>query len=202
MMVDSYYDPFYYQYGYLLNMIKQEAYTKSKNNGVFHPIRLALNKELTIPSTGQTIPFQDYETGVLTFGTANNKESEANSLSDISVSDDKMVMEGRIPWQLLNVDQSLKEVIGDLWQSGLSGSETIDGIRVAVTILENDQVKQTFPLAVNGLLLQEDVRLYQWKEWDQPIYYERLKESYKIMKETFRTIGNGRDIQSIEKRLR
>jgi hypothetical protein len=192
IMVDSYYDTFYYQYGHLLKMIKQEAYIKNKNNGVFHPIRLALNKELTIPSTGQTIPFQDYETGVLTFGTANPKEKEFNSLTDISVSEDKRVIEGRITWQLLNIkDPSLKEVMGDLWKSGLSGSETIEGIRVAAAISSQVQIIQTFPNSQNRQLEQGDVRLFKWKEWDQPNYYERLKNSYMIMKETYGMIDIG-----------
>jgi hypothetical protein len=66
---------------------------------VFHPIRLALFKKLTIPSTKTIIPFESYETGKLKFGNANPKNKEFDSLTDISISNDMKVIEGRIPWR-------------------------------------------------------------------------------------------------------
>jgi hypothetical protein len=89
ILVDSYYDSFYYQYAQILNMIPQETNANQKDNGVFNPIRLALNKTLTIPSTNTVIPFQDYETGVLRYGNANS-----DSLTDVSVSGNGRVIEG------------------------------------------------------------------------------------------------------------
>ena len=143
MMVDSYYDPFYYQYGKQLKMLKQATYASQKDNGVFHPIRLALNKEQMIPSTKKKIPFEDYETGVLKFGNANSLSQDFNSLTDVSISKDKLVLEGRIPWQLLNIkDPSLKEAMGDIWKGGLQGSVKLNGIRTAVVMLENDTFTQ------------------------------------------------------------
>ncbi|NHM31846.1 hypothetical protein [Neobacillus terrae] len=194
VMVDSYYDSFYYQYGQILKMIPLKSYAGQKNNGIFHPIRLALNKQLKIPSTGQIIPFQDYETGVLKYGDANPLHKDFNSLTDISISKDKKTVEGRIPWQLLNVkDPSLKEVMGDLWTSGLKGTETIKGIRIAVAETKNGKVQMSFPSLKNNLLLQEDTYLYSWDDWNEPSYYERLKKSYDVMAKTYKTsrIGEG-----------
>jgi len=188
IMVDSYYDSFYYQYAKLLNMIPEEPYAAQKDNGVFHPIRLALNKQLTIPSTNTTIPFQDYETGVLRYGNANPASNKFDSLTDISISRDKKVIEGRIPWQLLNFkDPSLKEVMGDFRKNGLSAGIETNGIRVAVVATEAGKVQQTLPKAVNGRVLQKDAYLYTWKSWDNPIFHERLKKSYEMMAEIYRT---------------
>jgi hypothetical protein len=181
IMVDSYYDTYYYQYSHLLNMIRKESYVNQKNNGVFHPIRLALNKELIIPSTNTRVPFEGYETGILKFGNANPDHKDYNSLTDVSLSRDKKIIEMRIPWQLINVkDPSLKEAMGDIWKSGLTNSERIEGIRVAITTTLQGKAQQKIP-ARN----QKDVFLYTWDEWEQPIYYERLKKSYDMIKETF-----------------
>ncbi len=188
IMVDSYYDTFYYQYGKLLKMIKEKPYASKNNNGVFHPIRLVLNKQLTIPATNTTIKFDDYETGVLKFGNANPKSKDFDSLTDVSISSDKMVVEGRIPWQLLNFrDPSTKEVMGDVWNNGLSGSVESPGIRLAVVTAEEGKPVQTFPQTDRNTLLEKDSILYSWEKWNQPDYYERLKKSYEIMAETYRT---------------
>ncbi|WHY68229.1 hypothetical protein [Neobacillus sp. SuZ13] len=189
IMVDSYYDTFYYQYAHLLKMIDVEQYANQKNNGVFHPIRLALNKELTIPTTKKVIPFAIYETGKLKFGNANPNSKEFDSLTDVSISNDKKVIEGRIPWQLLNVkDPSSKEVMGNVWEGGLSGSVETSGIRLAIVTTEQGKVIQTLPKTKNNLLQQADTYLYSWEKWEEPSFYERLKKSYGIMKETYRTI--------------
>jgi hypothetical protein len=186
IMVDSYYDTYYYTYAHMLNMVKKESYVNQKNNGVFHPIRLALTKELIIPSTKTVVPFEGYETGILKFGNGNPEYETFNSLTDVSISDNKKIIEMRIPWQLVNVkDPSLKEVMGDIWKYGLSKSETIEGIRVATAATKQGKLVQTIPRQSNNLLQQKDAFLYSWSEWEQPLYYERLKKSYYMIKETY-----------------
>ncbi|MFP7295642.1 hypothetical protein [Neobacillus niacini] len=188
--VDSYYDTFYYQYAHLLNMIKMEPYVNQKNNGVFHPIRLALNKELRIPSTNATVPFEGYETGALMFGNADPEDKKFNSLTDVSIGSSGKILEVRIPWLLINVkDPSLKEVMGDIWKSGLTGSERIEGIRVAVLTTLQGEINQTIPKSMNYDIKQKDVYLYTWEEWEQPAYYERLKKSYTIIKQVYREVS-------------
>lgn len=186
ILVDSYYDAFYFQYGHQLQMIEKNPRVDVKNNGVFHPIRLALNKKLELPEQGIHIPFQSYETGQLLFGNGNPKSKHFNSLTDVSISADRKVLELRIPWQLMNVkDPSQHKIIGDLWRKGLEGDETTQGIRIAVLAIENGQVS-SFPQLKNNELIQSDVYLYQWKKWEQPVFQERLKDSYFYMKEAFK----------------
>ncbi|MGJ7919821.1 hypothetical protein [Neobacillus sp. LXY-4] len=184
ILVDSYYDPFYYQYGYQLQMIQEIAGVNVKNNGLFHPIRLALNK-LQVPEKEKS-----YETGRLLFGNGNPDSEQYQSLTDVSISKDQKVLELRIPWQLINVkDPSQKLIMSDVWKNGLKGKEKIVGIKIAVVTTEKDKLNKTLPKMNAGVLDEKDVFLYEWKEWDQPNFHERLKDSYYIMKETFGTSG-------------
>lgn len=190
VVVDSYYDTFYYQYSEMLNMIQKEPYVSEKNNGVFHPIRYALNKEMTIPYTKEKLPFESYETGKLQFGNANPLNKDYHSLTDISISSDSKTIELRLPWLLLNIkDPSLKEVMGDLWVNGINGSIVIDGIRMAVVVTEKNQILSTFPRMESGMLKESNTAVYRWQEWETPSYHERLKESYYILKEAYKSIG-------------
>lgn len=56
VVVDSYYDVFYYLYGERLGAIPEVEYAGERDSGEFHPIELALNKELRIPSQDRTSP--------------------------------------------------------------------------------------------------------------------------------------------------
>jgi hypothetical protein len=190
VLVDSYYDPFYYQYGQQLRMIEENPIIKTKNNGLFHPIRLALNKKLDLPEQGIEIPFQAYVTGQLLFGNASPMSKDFNSLTDISISSDKKVLELRIPWQVLNVrDPSQYEIIGDIWSNGLAAEAKTAGLRIAIVGTEQEKVKSTFPEVKDGAIHSEDMFLYKWKEWQYPSYQERLKDSYYYMKDTFEKVN-------------
>jgi hypothetical protein len=182
MMVDSYYDPFYYQYGEELGMIPQAPYANRKNNGIFHPIRLALNKELVVPSTNKRYPFVSYESGKLLYGDGNPAHKEFNSLTDFSMSMNQKVLEIRIPWQLLNVkDPSMREALGDLWKGGLESSTKIDNIMLKVLSVQNKELQ-------DSEWLNRHIT-FTWQNWEQPHYEERLKQSYYIMQEAFNSIS-------------
>ncbi|GGM18863.1 hypothetical protein GCM10011351_00820 [Paraliobacillus quinghaiensis] len=175
LLVDSYYDVFHYQYGHTLEMIPKEAYADQKDNGVFHPIRLALNKELIIPEVDISLPFESYETGELLIGNGNPNHSDFNSLTDISIGEDQRMIEIRIPWLLLNVkDPSLKEVMGDVWDGGLDSSQFIDGINIGVAATEDNAISHQFSSH------------YSWDTWNLPTYHERLKKSYYIMQDLYK----------------
>ncbi|WP_436371480.1 hypothetical protein [Cytobacillus sp. BC1816] len=192
LLIDSYYDSFYYHYGHMLNMIPNESYANKKDNGVFHPIRLALNKELTIPSTGETKPFKSYETGKLLFGNANPGSENFNSLTDISISRNKKVMEIRLPWALLNMkDPSQKEIMGDLWRAGLTGSLNIEGLWISAVSADSYGIKDSFPKMQKGAIHEKESAFYSWDVWEQPDYHERLKKSYFILKKSFDSIQPG-----------
>ncbi|MDZ5473976.1 hypothetical protein SM124_19840 [Bacillus sp. 31A1R] len=190
VLIDSYYDSFYYHYGNMLKMIPREKYANKKDNGVFHPVRLALNKEMVIPSSKEKIPFESYETGQLKFGDGNIKSENHDSLTDISISNDKKTIELRIPWLLLNVkDPSTKEVIGDFWKDGLEGSVNMEGIQIAVVTSNNNSISSVYPQRDGDVIQSSQTVLYTWDEWEQPTYHERLKASYHIMKDAYKTIN-------------
>jgi hypothetical protein len=183
VLIDSYYDTFYYHYGHLLEMIPTHSYANKKNNGVYHQIRLTLNKELSINKLEDliTVPFSAYETGKLLYGNGNPESKEFNSLADFYSEDG--IVEIRLPWLLLNVkDPSQKQIMGDIWsKAGINSSETIDSISAAVLVTnQQKEVMQRVP-EKNGQWMN-----YTWETWEDPIYHERLKESYHILKETYK----------------
>ncbi|OKO95438.1 hypothetical protein RA955_05640 [Geobacillus proteiniphilus] len=137
LLIDSYYDTFYYHYGHQLQMMPATPYANRKDNGVYHPIRLTLNKKLE-ETRGKAVPFDSYETGVLRFGTANPADAVYDSLADISVSRSGNGYEIRLPWALLNVtDPSRREVMGDIWsKDGLKSRRIVSGIRLGLYITD------------------------------------------------------------------
>lgn len=201
VLVDRYYDPFYFQYGHQLGMIPELPNADQKNNGIFNPIQLTLNKELIIPSTNETIPFEAYETGKLKHGIANPNHPNYDSLADFYIDSYKGMIELRLPWLLLNVkDPSLKEIIGNFWEAdSLKSSEYIEGIKFSVLTIKPDEnglatplvnastnVLDSFPeITSAGAIQSQSTNMYTWENWEQPISQERLKQSYYIIQELF-----------------
>ncbi|MDF2724587.1 MAG: hypothetical protein K0Q59_4262, partial [Paenibacillus sp.] len=193
IVVDSYYDSFYYHYGHQLRMIPPADYASTINNGTYHPLRLTLNKELSIPRPGgerQKVPFEYVETGRLKFGNANPQSPDYDSLADVAVG--KNVVELRIPWLMLNVkDPSARTVMGDLWKTGLGGAVRTDGFAISALTFKPGQqarIADAFPRLTGGQLAAQQMKTYTWPVWETPTYHERLKQSYYRMKETFGSI--------------
>ncbi|MFC4320378.1 hypothetical protein [Litchfieldia salsa] len=181
VLVDSYYDTFYYDYAFLQKRLKQELYVDQTNNGVFHPIRLALMKD----------PIDYYETGILHFGNGDPRSTHYNSLTDINFNRDTNILELRLPWALLNVkDPSQREVMGDVWsEKGLKNSKFVKGIKIGAVVTDsNNEVVQSFPQTENGIIPPSEFREYSWDTWELPTYHERLKQSYYILQELFHKI--------------
>ncbi|WP_377890957.1 hypothetical protein [Alkalihalobacillus sp. R86527] len=193
LFVHSYYDSFYYQYGESLGLIDKKIYASDPTNNVFHPIRLALNKELLIPTDNTVYPFEDYEAGLLTYGNANPEDENYNSVSDFIVGDNSIEM--RIPWALFNVkDPSKKEILGDLFEDGLKASEVSKGFDIGVITYKGQSgedgidvksILDTEPNLKDGTLNGDRFGRFDWKQWDEPTYHERLKQSYYIIQEAF-----------------
>lgn len=191
LFVDSYYDQHNFVYAHKLKMIEDKGYANKKDNGVFHPIRLVLNRSSQIELEDGTIkkyPFEEVTTGKLTHGNGNPDDKDYNSLADFKVDEESGVVEIRIPWALLNVrDPSLHEIMGDLWTSaGIQASKQTEGF--SIFAMEHDakgEVISTLPQVRDNTIKKEFLPLYKWDEWIEPQYHERLKESYYILKETF-----------------
>lgn len=191
VLIDSYYDLFTYQYAYYFNLIEADENLPTNNSGKFQAINLALNQEIRIPSTNEIIPFSYYETGKLKHGNGNPKAKDYNSLADYFVNEADGIIEVRIPWLLLGMkDPSQREIMANIYGENPEGSEVIKGINVGViSVKEKQDAAGQFEL-IDALPKIKDnkmgsMQLYKWKTWDEPLYEERLKESYQIVKELF-----------------
>lgn len=172
VLVDSYYDSFYYTYSRLA-MIEKNSSFEVKDSGFFNPIYLCLNKELFLPVDKTKLPLSKYETGKLLFGNANPDSKEFNSLADFNVKGENI--EIRIPWQLLNImDPSEKAAMEDLYKEGIK-PVAIEGFYAGLILKKQDKSME-----------ESDMKLYSWQKWDLPTYHERLKPSYYILKKAFK----------------
>ncbi|WP_160674994.1 family 2 glycosyl transferase [Clostridium sp. C8-1-8] len=176
VLVHSYYDAFYYLYAKQLNMIERNSEYEKKQNDIFNPIYLCLNKELFLPQDKVTLPLSKYETGRLTFGDGNPKHDKYNSLADFNINGDNI--EVRIPWQLINfMDPSTKKAMNDFYVSGIS-PKSVNGIYIGGIHMVN-----------NKNISSNEMGYISWNNWNTPSYHERLKPSYYILKDAFKYIG-------------
>ncbi len=177
IVVDAYYDSFYFIYAKQQYMIDSVAEYEEKNSGIFNPEYLCLNRELYIEQDDRLLPFSKYETGRLKYGDANPEHDDYNSLTDYAYKDGNL--EIRIPWLMLNVmDPSKKSVISDMYVNGEIVPEETAGFKTGVAIVKNTEKSQA-TIAMN---------YYSWVGWDEPSYHERLKPSYYILKDAFKKI--------------
>lgn len=181
IMVDSYYDSFYYLYAEQLQMIEKNAAYSKNGNGIFNPMYHCLSREIYLPEDKKTVPFTKYETGLLKMGDANPEHKSYNSLTDFSFENGNL--EIRIPWQLLNVmDPSTKSIMGDFYKNKSIKAEKAEGIYIGAGIVKN------------GMASNEIIKMgyYTWSGWDMPTYHERLKPSYYILKDAFKAFAGGK----------
>lgn len=184
ILIDRYYDFFTYHYVYLLDMIKDGKEAPINNSGDFIPIHYALDREYYNPELDEWYEFKTYEAGRLREGNGNPDSDEYDSLADFYVSEDGH-LELRIPWLLIQAkDPSQREMTGNLYVDGFDASQFVDEISVGVLYVnENNEIIDTFP-ELNDMTL-EPLRSFKWETWDMPLYSERLKQSYEIIKNTF-----------------
>ncbi len=184
ILVESSYDPFAREFG-------DEAGLPVDNyrdgSAGFVPVREVIR-------TGTTVPFEAVETGKLRHGNGNPASASYDSLTDVHVNPTQSVIEGRIPWVLLNIaDPSTKQRIATNWSEGLStvsfdhfsltaGTYAPDssGNGRPINVERATNVTDTIP-EIDGSSIQPAE--YTWESWDQPSYEERLKESYHILQE-------------------
>lgn len=178
LLVDAYYDNYYFRYGVLTNLIEKNNKFHSKNSGIFNPIRLTLEKGFVLPEDKTVIPFTGYETGLLLYGISDPNHVDYNSLSDFYYEDGHL--EVRIAWQLLNVmDPSNRIVIDDMHDRGKVSQIEVNGFNIGMELVKADS-----PTGTQDLMMKE----YTWDKWDQPTYHERLKKSYYIVQEGFKKL--------------
>lgn len=177
IMVDSYYDSYYYIYAKQFKIMEARKAYETRGSGNFNKMFLCLNRRLYLPEDRVEIPFFQYETGKLLSGNGNPESKDFNSLTDFAIKDGKI--EIRIPWQLLNVmDPSTKMIMGDFYKNNGITPEKIDGFYTGLAVYHKDGKAQNIGLD-----------FYSWKAWEKPTYNERLKPSYYLLKKAFEEIG-------------
>ncbi|WP_231687062.1 hypothetical protein [Bacillus sp. JCM 19034] len=160
-----------------------------KNTGVFKPIKYALSGELYIPSRDLIVDFEDYETGELRYGIGDPDHEDYDSLADFYYNEELQMFEVRIPWLLLQFrDPSQREVIGDFYKDPYEFSQFVNGIQLAVLVVNEQgdsyEILDSLPSLENNRFT-EPLKMYEWETWDLPLYEERLKRSYDYVKEAF-----------------
>lgn len=188
ILVDGYYDPFYYEYGHISKLIPLEDSFSNRDSEQYSSIRTILDKNSKHHRTGLSIPFSYYEIGRLKYGNGNPTSEEYNSISDYSISEKDSFLEIRIPWALINfVDPSDKVVLGDIYVDGIDSKITLDGINVSLATYDpnNPESFHSFPKSDTEVISSDLVYKYTWDKWNTPNVSERLKKSYHIIKEVF-----------------
>jgi hypothetical protein len=126
------------------------------------PFSLIVDRPLTVPTTGQKIPLELQNAGILRYGPWDPNDPAADSRSIWHVDGGDLVV--RVPWALLGfADPSSHEVaVPKLTGRGHAtpATQVTPGITVSITAAGSAQ-------SLNQLT---------WVNWTRPVYTERLKE--------------------------
>lgn len=167
LLVDSYYDSFYYQYMVIKELFPLVKATGTQNSGIFNPIRQFTSNEIFLPVEQRTINPMFYDSGVLKYGQANPNLPLYDSLADFYYTDD--FVEIKIPWTLLGVSNFVeKKRIADFYKKKIITTELMDSLVIGVGKQQNDETT----------LQMQSIEL---ATFDKTNYTERLKKSYSIL---------------------
>ena len=167
---------------YSENVYKFDTYIEEnipdKDSPKFVNIDMILKAEVFSDESGTEIKSEVFETGILTYGNANPKAKDYNSLADFIVSGD--YVEIKLPWQLLNFADPSRMTIHDDYYDDNYGIEyiTIDEMYIGLSDGTNGR---RIPLYVQKL-----------EGWENKVtYHERLKPSYYILQSVWREKDEG-----------
>ena len=208
IMVDAYYDAFYYIYGEKYKLVDAKSSYRKKDQGLFNTMQLCISNPLFLPKDRRNSPFQSYETGVLRPGNANPQHKDYNSLTDFAVKNGNL--EIRIPWLLLNImDPSKKIAMADLYSR--KGIKMESNVPKRETFMDFDQDDGIKGQIVDGIYVGAGIKkygetneltigmgYYTWQPWQMPTYHERLKKSYYVLQKTFKELADHKDKEQIK----
>ncbi|MDD3268856.1 MAG: family 2 glycosyl transferase [Syntrophomonadaceae bacterium] len=169
------YDQHLYTYGQLLKVIPLSPEWASPNSGIFLPWRLCLSRELYLPASKRTVPFEDIDIGILHYGKQTASSPGENSLTDFYINAN--TIEIRIPWMMLGfTDPSSHQVWAypDYGEDSALSSITSPGLNIQAQVYDKNKHEVT---------VLEAPLSYNWKNWDRPSYHEREKESYYMLQD-------------------
>lgn len=188
LLVQSSFDAFAREFGSQAGLPVQDYRDGAAG---FVPVREPINRGYTVPATGDAVPFEAVETGHLIYGNGEPSSSNYNSLTDVHVSPADRTVEVRLPWVLLNVaDPSTKQRIASDWSDGLEKTsfETMTvGAATYRPTTDGQQAQATDGTTnlIDALPGRDGATLntatYNWEQWNQPSYTERLKQSYDVL---------------------
>ncbi|MGL4362980.1 MAG: family 2 glycosyl transferase, partial [Cellulosilyticaceae bacterium] len=169
ILVNEYYD--------ICENLFNNKISTNKSIDKFNVIKQKILRTLTTPVTNRVIEEKEVEVGKLIYGNSNPKSEEFNSLADFIIEGDDI--EIRIPWLMLNVSNPAKKLILDDFNiNNKINFIEIDDIKVGAYLIEEKKCSDVL-----------EMKSYFWDKWDLPVYHERLKKSYYIIKEAFENIS-------------
>lgn len=174
--------PYYYTTGFTYGYFERKGFRIETeptwfepNSGLFVPIDMMLNRSIVI-GNGTRLPGSLHRAGDLVEGNGDPESPEFNSLADYCVGDG--VTEIRLPWFLLNFsDPSTGEIVDNMYADPEASNEqipfrTVEDIGVGLFDAQGNSWGR-----------------YTLKNWDMPTYHERLKQSYYIVREYWKSQG-------------
>ncbi len=151
----------------------------AKDSSEFVPISM-ICKNKTLVSKGMTDEeimtqrlFETYETGRLVNGNGNPNSSNYNSLADFCYGTG--FVEIRIPWQLLNFYNPADMEVHDDYYENFG----VEGLKVSSMYIGVRELLEETPISMT------EMKLKPWRS--KATYYQQLKKSYFILKESWRT---------------
>lgn len=141
-----------------------------KSTSKFKNIELLLQTATPLETGDNLAKVETYETGKLTYGNANPKSEDFNSLADFCINGD--YIEIKIPWQLLNFSNPSEMMIHDDYYEHY-GVEEINIDKMYVGLGTEDEKDKRITM-----------QPFELKGWERNVtYHERLKQSYYMIKE-------------------
>jgi hypothetical protein len=163
VMVRASNDPYLMRYADDLGYEAVDADRSADGNRSWNVQRLAVNRPLVVPSTGEPQPAEVIEAGVLRFGTSDPADDLFDS--NAAWNADGTVIEVRLPYQAIGFADPSSRLAYRVHSDRSITTEPVD--RVGVTVAFGGTTHQT-----SG---------YSWEPWQIPTWHERVKVGAEVL---------------------
>ncbi|WP_143062483.1 hypothetical protein [Carnobacterium iners] len=170
IVVNERYNLFNYLYKYYANIIEKKSKVPDKDSEKFEAIYLLNRKKFYLKDNNRVLFPIYYETGKLAYGIDNPTNEEFNSKVDFNKEGNKV--EIKIPWSLLNVKDPLqRKAYGDFYSDGLDSQQKLEKLGFSINYKGKEK----------NIITKESS--YNIEKIKKMVYFERLKDSYYIVKD-------------------